>query len=574
MQPALTAQQIREKLLAMRRVAPAAPVQQALAINSSNSPAPNAPAIGNKDSSSLLTWNDEQLAAIRLGASLKPFCLIGAAGTGKTTTIKQVIKEILQSNGSTITKSTKNLRVGAPAVALVSFTNRAVRNIKKPLADIPEILPHCLTIHGLLEFYPEACDIMDEQTGEMRSSKRFVPSYTALNPISSLRLVIVDEASMVSTALFKMLHDACPNATFIFIGDLSQLPPVFGDAILGFKLAELPVVELTRVYRQAMTSPIIAFQHNYTLQGRLPGDSALQSITAANDGLIFKPLLKVLDDPENMSNAFADFMRRQYVENLYNPIDDVVLIPYNKGFGTIFINRAIAQWLGDMRKADIYEINAGMATKYFAVGDFVVYNKQEYIIKEITENPKYVGKRPKEHSCYLKRDGTYVLGKKPPSILDNDFASNIDLQFDMLMDSQGEEEVQKAQASHHLRLVLATADEDSNGVSLSAMGEIGNLDWGYCITVHKSQGSEWRKVYLVMTKHHAPMLSRELLYTGMTRAKENLMVIYSPSTGTGKKDSSLSKAIMRQVVPGRTWRDKIEFFKGKYDSYQSTMNAR
>lgn len=161
-------------------------------------------------------------------------------------------------------------------------------------------------------------------------------------------------------------------------------------------------------------------------------------------------------------------------------------------------------------------------------------------------------------------------------MLDMEFSNNADEQFDALLNSGLDEEQEKAQASHHIVLRPAQTDGNvaSGEVTISAMGEIGNLDYGYCITIHKSQGSEWRKVYLVMTSHHAPMLCRELLYTGMTRAKENLMVIYSPSSGTGRKDSSISKAIMRQDVPGRTWQEKVEVFKGKYDKYQSTMNAR
>jgi len=53
---------------------------------------------------------------------------------------------------------------------------------------------------------------------------------------------------------------ACPHKPqCVFLGDIRQLPPVFGTAILGFKMLELPVVELTEVYRQALKSPILRF---------------------------------------------------------------------------------------------------------------------------------------------------------------------------------------------------------------------------------------------------------------------------------------------------------------------------
>ena len=59
-----------------------------------------------------------------------------------------------------------------------------------------------------------------------------------------------------------MLAAALPHdPQEIFIGDLRQLPPVFGPAILGFKMSLLPVIELTEVYRQALLSPIIRLAH-------------------------------------------------------------------------------------------------------------------------------------------------------------------------------------------------------------------------------------------------------------------------------------------------------------------------
>ena len=64
---------------------------------------------------------------------------------------------------------------------------------------------------------------------------------------------------MIPVDLFNLLMDACPhNPQLIFLGDIQQLPPVFGLAILGYKMVELPLVELTEVYRQALDSPIIS----------------------------------------------------------------------------------------------------------------------------------------------------------------------------------------------------------------------------------------------------------------------------------------------------------------------------
>lgn len=83
------------------------------------------------------------------------------------------------------------------------------------------------------------------------------------------------------------------------------------------------------------------------------------------------------------------------------------------------------------------------------------------------------------------------------------------------------------------------------------------------MTIHKAQGSEWRKVWLIMHKTHAVMLNRELLYTGMTRAKDRLAVIYSKQTRIGRKDNSICKAINKQSIPGDTWQEKARYFADK-----------
>ena len=62
---------------------------------------------------------------------------------------------------------------------------------------------------------------------------------------------------------------------------------------------------------------------------------------------------------------------------------------------------------------------------------------------------------------------------------------------------------------------------------------------------------------------HKTMLSRELLYTGVTRAKDKLTVLYTGPTAAGRNDSTITKAIRRAILPGTTWRDKVEVFKGK-----------
>ena len=88
-----------------------------------------------------------------------------------------------------------------------------------------------------------------------------------------------------------------------------------------------------------------------------------------------------------------------------------------------------------------------------------------------------------------------------------------------------------------------------------------DIDYGYGITIHKSQGSEWQRVFLFLHNSHATMLSRELIYTGITRAKHSLYIITEGDSATHK--NSLDRAADRPIIPGTTLAEKIDYFRAK-----------
>ena len=126
-----------------------------------------------------------------------------------------------------------------------------------------DLQPCCITIHKLLAYAPVEVFITDPETGKEKRSMRFEPQRNANNPLpSNIHTIIIEEASMVSLQLFNEIVEAAPhNPQIVFLGDIQQLPPVFGSAILGYKMLELPVVELTEVHRQALDSPILSLAH-------------------------------------------------------------------------------------------------------------------------------------------------------------------------------------------------------------------------------------------------------------------------------------------------------------------------
>ena len=500
--------------------------------------------------------NDKQLEAVMYAKEKKDFCLIGAAGTGKTTTVREMAEELLRSmHIERMAFDTKNLRKGDYAIAFVSFTNRAVNNIKKA---VPEALKfNCMTIHALLEYEPRKIMQLNKETEEMEEVFRFVPARTGANPMH-LDYVVIDESSMCDVYLHKQLKEACPWATFIYLGDLNQMVPVYGDGVLGYKLSELPVIELTHVYRQALDSPIIQLAYKI-LAGKSLACKELEAIAVENN-LIFHPWKKN-STQEEAQVAAGRFLYNLVVEDKFNCITDVVLCPFNKNFGSIYLNKKMAQGYSDVSKLPVWEIRAGYELFYYSVGDKLMYEKKECIITDIKINARYIGKGVRRESVFMDRFGVIkndvVIETHDPDDEDAIFGS---LDCPMYLDDS-EDKVN--QASHIITLRFIESGWER---VISLASEINTTDFSYVMSVHKAQGSEWENVYLMFHKCHNVMVNRELLYTAVTRAREKLYIVYSPESKLGAKDGTFQSGVTKQKIKGLTYKDKIKYFVKKKES--------
>jgi exodeoxyribonuclease V alpha subunit len=518
---------------------------------------------------SLFSWNKEQTEAIALARKLKSFILIGAAGTGKTTTEKQIVEILINEHlvPEELGESTKFLRAELPGIVLTSFTRRAVRNSRRAV-DSTGIGAHCITLHKLLEYEPVYYEVWDEQEGKNRTTMRFEPMRHRLQKLpTSLKVIIIDESSMVSTELFQKLIEALPDPAavmFIFVGDLHQLPPVYGTAILGFKLLDLPVVELTQIYRQAQGSPIIALAHQIKNGEDIPVTE--KRVMKSEMGTVtLHPWKKALSDFD-ACHTTGLFLSKLVREGHFNEEEDVILSPQGQvkklAFGTDELNRVVAQALGEKRKAEVYEVIAGFAKLYLAVGDRVLVGREDAVILEINKNGKYWGKRARPSSMELDRWGNYR--KKIQETQSNeDYDLDKELESLELTGSESAED-RKQEASHVIRIQLLDSELEE---SLSSAGELNAMQFSYCLTVHKSQGSEWERVFFLTHKSHAQQWSRELLYTAVTRARRELYMIIEPDRA-GQR-GTLWKAAKAPRIKGDTLAEKAEYFKGKREEYES-----
>lgn len=396
---------------------------------------------------------------------------------------------------------------------------------------------------------------------------------------------------MIGTELNELLLDACPhNPQIVMLGDLYQLPPVYGTAILGYRLNEWPVVELDRIYRQALESPIISFawkikngeivnpatapdpnnakrvivpsyrdMHVPAKLGIIPWQTRLNETNALLTAIkLMTVLYEVHNGSESALSDLAKFSPEFAGSGGYDPEQDIILIPFNKSFGSVELNNGISNYLGKKRGAIVHEIIAGFRKHYLAVGDKVLYEKEDYVITDITANAEYTGKSPQPASKTLDRWGH----EHDTSVHSEDTGMISEAAIEKFMNSAaniGDED--KTNLASHTIVMQRSIDNEE--VEIDSSGDVNNIIGGYAITVHKAQGSEWRRVFCVFHHTHAVMLCRELLYTAVTRARESLFVICEADT--------FDRGIKSQKIKGTTLAEKAEFFKGKQKEKEIQM---
>jgi AAA domain/UvrD-like helicase C-terminal domain len=543
-----------------------------------------------------ISLNEKQNDGVQYAVDGQSYVLTGEAGTGKSTAIQAVCKSLLRYHRDKLKDCNYRLmdrsggRITAPSIVICAYTRKAVNNVERIISSDFELsaeLAGCFqTVHNLLEYSP----VMVWSEKQEREVQMFKPQRGRWNPLTVTH-VIIEEASMLGLDLWDELRDALqPGVQIIYVGDINQLPPVFGKSIMSYALTKLPIVHLDMVYRQALDNPIIANAHA-VLHGRdvredkpafkwITGKSKIalpeESMSRAM-GEFFRMGLENTKRIAKWKQELADFNAAPAFTSLkdvkhpktmpeieaeaanhieYDPEEDVVLIPFNKNaMGTKQINYRIAQHLGEQRNAEVFEIIAGFEKHYLAIGDKVFCHKMDGKITNIRANMQYMGKKPMKPSHNLSRFGFYCgsASEQVDAILDGE-----DFDYDALdIDALGslEDAEDRVQAASH---IIEVELESGQLVLLNSAGDFNHqiFQLGYALSVHKSQGSEWRRVFVLFHKNHATMLSRELLYTAMTRAREELVIVARPEL--------IKKAIKSPRIKGNSLKEKIEYFNSGY----------
>ena len=491
-----------------------------------------------------ITLNAEQQAFVSLAISGRSGCINGAAGTGKTTAVRAAVEALLETGNipllqvSTGNKINQRLRAGLPGIVGCSFTRRATGNLR---ANFPPFLqPHVMTVHALLEYAPKFYDDLDED-GNMVSKMTFEPERNSMNPLpTDIHTIIIDESSTINMDLFANLLDAISHRVqFLFIGDINQISTVFGETMFGHALINLPTVELTHVYRQALDSPFIRLAHRI-LSGKPILYEELQTLSIDNE-LKFA-CWKPKTSEETAEATAIQLLKKYYSEGNYNPYQDMVIVPFNVKFGTIEISKAVANFIDEATGIKPTEIFCSFRKLYYAEGDLVVFNNETYIITKIVPNGLFRSK------AKPRKPGTYDRYGIDRSIL-----NELEFDFDLSLSSEATFD-ESASASSHIITIQSTYDA-SIEINLSTIGEVSNLALGYATTCHKAQGLEAERVFILTHKSHATLLNREWLYTAVTRVKKHLIVVC-------ERDLFV-KAINRQSIVGTTLIEKLTYLATK-----------
>ncbi|MEB6549295.1 ATP-dependent RecD-like DNA helicase [Heyndrickxia sporothermodurans] len=298
--------------------------------------------------------------------------------------------------------------------------------------------------------------------------------------------LVVDEVSMVDLHLMHLLLQAVENDTkILLVGDTDQLPSVSpGNVLADMIQAGIPTVRLTDVFRQAEESQIVTNAH------RINKGKPLLIDTTKNDFYFIRN-----DQPEHIAQLIVLSVVR-FMNLGYDLSDIMVLSPMKKGpVGTIVLNQMLRDTINPKTA---YTNEWKIGDRVFRVGDKILQKKNN-------------------------RDKDVYNG-------DIGIIRAIDKYFD-------------TELNEHIQIL--TANFGGRNVTYKRE-DLDQIELGYAITIHKSQGGEAPIVIIPMTTSHYIMLARNLVYTGLTRAKEKAVFI-----GT---DKAMNMAIANDKITKRNSR--------------------
>ena len=320
------------------------------------------------------------------------------------------------------------------------------------------------TIHRLLEI-----------SGGMEGSQKFERNEDY--PLEC-DVVIIDEISMIDTSLmYHLLKAIAPGTRLIFVGDQDQLPSVGPGNILKDMIHSgyIPTVKLKRIFRQAEESQIVMNAHRIN-QGQMP------------------------DLKNNQKDFF--FVRRYEGEQILSELITLV-----------------RDRLPKFAKVDPLDgIQILTPTRKGTLG----VDRLNEVLQEVLNPPKK-DKTEKEYRQRIYREGDKVMQIKNnytlPWLIISKYGYKVDEGVGVFNGDMG----RITEINHYTEKVKVLFDDDRQ-VFYDFKG-LDELEHAYAVTIHKSQGSEYPVVVLPVFRGPTMLQNRNLLYTGITRAKQYVVMV-------------------------------------------------
>ena len=409
--------------------------------------------------------NDTDMQAKAAKTALeKKFCVItGGPGTGKTSTVLKIILLLLEQSGDTPAK-----------IALVAPTGKAANRLKESvqstlsqagqqsffmLKDLPEFPTETSTIHRLL--------------GSIKNSPRF--KHNRHNPLPH-DCVIVDEVSMVDLALMSKLVDALkPTCRLILLGDKNQLSSVESGSVLADICYE------TALSNKIEVPPLARATVNLVKSFRFDESSSIGKLSALiNEGVADKSL-------DLLISAASSDLSWQHIPPIAERkqiLKKTTLSYYRSLLGTTSATEAF-------KKFSQFGVLCALRSGLFGA---VAINQQ---IEDLLMEAKLI---PSETPWFSGR---------PIMITRNDYYLQLfNGDIGIILPDRDDEDRLKA-----------FFDLGENRFRKIAPARLPEYESAFAMTIHKSQGSEFDRVLILLSDQDAPVLSRELIYTGISRAR-------------------------------------------------------
>jgi len=459
--------------------------------------------------------NKQQLAAAEVILSGRLLILAGGPGTGKTYTLARLTAMLVTAFKKSGGRAPE-IRLAAPTGKAAMRMCESVREAKEGIRNaIPKessskivgILANCI------DDIPENAGTIHRLMGNIINSTKF--RHNAGNPLSA-DILIIDEASMVDLSMMAKILDALPEHTkLILLGDMHQITSVNPGYVLGdiCKAAQdnaesglgKSLVELTYSRRFTPGSPIDLLSSALHTAGDnndpdgMQAWNKLQKLSGGtnNTGIVQHKTpaslrdaaeLPMHDFRETVVNNYKPLLKAKTVQEAFDAISKFrILSPLSKGpHGVITINRLIEDSLSykNMKKDSLDFTPLNLSSEFYD-RRMIMVHRNDYGLKL--------------------------------------FNGDIGIVMDDDADGATEDELTSAKKV----VWFENTDEDSGERSYRSFpcNMIPEHETSFAITIHKSQGSEYNRVMIIMPdRDNQKLFTKELLYTAITRAKEEVNI--------------------------------------------------